>query len=128
MSGPIRQNGFILVIVISALALIAAELFILTGGSNTILFQANNAYLEACQQNLADSALAWMEHKSLSSHLENLDETIVLDTGSLGINKASLGLTITKSLEKQTEVQIKTSCQRGRLTLNRKRNYQIERQ
>ena len=128
MSGPIRQNGFILVIVITALALIAAELFILTGSSNTILFQANNAYLEACQQNLAASALAWMEHKSLSSHLENLDETIVLDTGSLGINKASLDLKITKHLEKQTEVQIKTSCQRGRLTLNRKRNYQIERQ
>jgi len=53
-----KRDGFVLVIVIITIALIGAEMFVLTGGSNTILFQTNNAYLQACQQNLIASGLA----------------------------------------------------------------------
>ena len=57
----VKQNGFVLVLVIAIISLIGVEMFVLAGSSNIILFQTNDAYLEACEQNLAASGLAWAE-------------------------------------------------------------------
>jgi hypothetical protein len=52
-----RQKGFALVLVITAMAVIGLEMYVLTGGSNTMLFQSDTAYLEACKRNLITSGL-----------------------------------------------------------------------
>jgi len=54
-----KQRGFVLVLIITLLALIGAEMYVLAAGSNVILSQANEAYLDACERNLVESGLAW---------------------------------------------------------------------
>ena len=59
-----RQKGFALVLVITAMAIIGLEMHVLTSGANTMLFQADTAYLEACKRNLITSCLAWQNEIS----------------------------------------------------------------
>ena len=120
-----KQNGFVLIVVITSFALIAAEMFILTGGSNVILFQADNAYLEACRQNLTASALAWAEQNAGAETSKNPDEKISLDVSSLCKKHASLEVKINKAADGIISVQIETTCQSARQTIRDKKEYHL---
>jgi hypothetical protein len=118
----IRQNGFVLVLVIAVIGLIAAEMFILTDISNSILFQADTAYLEACEQNLASSGLAWVRK---NSGKENIGKTIKLDVSDMDISRSALSVTIEEPKSKEAKVRISTSCTRGRQTFTHSDKYRI---
>jgi len=121
----IKQNGFVLVVVIMSIAIIAIEMAVLTGGSNAILFQTNTAYLQACRRNLVASGLAWAEKNIKNGNKQIFDKTVELDIADMNIRRASLSVTVRAPVNKKAEVQINSSVSRGRRTLRHKGKYHI---
>jgi len=121
-----RKNGFVLVLVILAMAIIGATMLVLTAGANTMVFQSNTAYLQACQRNLVASGLAWAKQQIKSQSKENLDKTIRLDVTETDIRGSTLAVFIRIPTDKEPEVQINASCTRARRTLRHDDKYRIE--
>jgi hypothetical protein len=122
----IRQNGFVLLLVIIAIAMVGAATYVLADGSNTMLFQSDTAYLQACERNLRASGLAWAKQNIKNRNQESFNRVIELDTANLDIRDSRLNVFISTSQDKQAEVQINTSCSRARQTFKRDNRYIIE--
>ncbi len=121
-----RQKGFVLILVITAMAIIGLEMYVLTGGANTMLFQSDTAYLQACERNLVASGLAWAKQQIKSQSKENLDRTIRLDVTETDIRGSTLAVLIHIPTDQEPEVQINASCSRARRTLRHDNKYRIE--
>ncbi len=121
-----RKNGFVLVLVILAMAVIGATMLVLSAGANTMVFQSNTAYLQACQRNLVASGLAWAKQQIKSQSKENLDRTIRLDVTETDIRGSTLAVLIRIPTDKEPEVQINASCSRARRTLRHDDKYRID--
>ena len=121
-----RQKGFVLILVITAMAVIGATMLVLSTGANTMVFQSNTAYLQACQRNLVASGLAWAKQQIKSQSKENLDRTIRLDVTETDIRGSTLAVFIRIPTDKEPEVQINASCSRARRTLRHDDKYRIE--
>ncbi|MHC4694160.1 MAG: hypothetical protein ACYS67_15570 [Planctomycetota bacterium] len=124
MKNP-RQNGFILIFVIVAIALIGAMMTVLTTSANKIMFQSDTAYLKACEKNLVASGLAWAKRNIKNESRENFNRTIELDVTSMSINGATLSVNIDTPIDGEAEAQIITSCSRIRRTLRHDEKYRI---
>lgn len=123
--GP-RQNGFVLIIVITVIAIIGVEMFVLTDGANTMLFQSDTAYLEALERNLTVSGLAWAKQNIQNKSREILPKSIKLDVTHMNIRGSSLSVSIGTPGDKEAEVEINTSCSRGKRTTRYNGKYKIE--
>ncbi|MFC1603856.1 hypothetical protein ACFL5F_02405 [Planctomycetota bacterium] len=121
-----RQNGFVLIIVIVAIAVIGVQMSVLANIANTTQFQSQNAYLKACERNLQASGLVWAKENTLKKSSEIFDKTIQLDVSKLNIRDSALDVTINIASAQEAEVQIDTSCSRSRQTLREKGKYRIE--
>jgi len=121
----IKQNGFVLVIVIMVIAIVGLEMFVLAGGSNTMLFQANNAYLQAVERNLVASGLAWAKRNVRDESKEMFDKTIDLDVTNMNIRNANLSVVIGVPSGKEIQVQLITSCSKSRQTLRSGDEYTV---
>jgi len=121
-----KRNGFVLVLVITAIAVIAVEMFALAGIANAMQFQSHSAYLQACERNLLASGLMWAKQNVQNGSREVFDKTIQLDVGRMNIRGSALDVTITVSPDEEAEVQINSSCTRGRQTLTGGNKYKIE--
>ena len=119
------RGGFVLVLVITAMAIIGTEMFVLAGIANTMQFQSHRAYLQACRRNLTASGLAWARQNIPNKTGESAPGAIKLDTGEMNIRGSDLDLTISRPSDKETEVLIKTSCSRGRQTLKGEYRYKL---
>ena len=122
----IRQNGFVLLLVIIAITLVGAATYILAGGSNAMLFQSDTAYLQACERNMRASGLAWAKQNIKNQNKESFNQMVELDTTNLDIRDGRLSVFISISQDKPPEVQINTSCSRAGQTLKRDNRYIIE--
>ena len=122
----IKRDGFILVILMVTIALMGAEIFILTEGTDTILYQANYAYLEAVEQNLIVSGLAWAKKNIKNGNIVSFNKTIELNLADINIKRATLSVVIEEPKNKQTEIHINSSCVYGRQTLKHRGKYQID--
>jgi type II secretory pathway component PulK len=124
-----RQKGFALVLVITAMAIIGLEMHVLTSGANTMLFQADTAYLEACKRNLITSGLAWAKRNIRNNNRDTFEKTVELDVSKMpgnawfrlkpavgGIRGSSLIVTISIPTDEEPQAQINVSCSRGRRT------------
>jgi len=120
-----RNNGFVLILVITAIALIGIEMFVLASIANTMQFQSHAAYLQACERNLLASGLAWAKKNIPDKTGETLDQTIKLDVSEMNIRLSALEVTISPAPDKEAEVHINTSCSRGRQTLRGSGTYKI---
>lgn len=120
-----KRNGFVLVLVIMALALVGAQMFILAGGSNIILFEADNAYLTACERNLTESGLAWAQKNIKNNSRETFDKSVKLDITDMDISRAALSVAVNASENEEAKVLINTSCGRRRRTLRHSKEYRI---
>jgi len=107
--------------VVVILALIGMYMIVLVSDANTFIFQADRAYLEACQQNLTASGLAWAK--------KNIDNTkpstgsVELDTADMGIERAILSVRISA---REKQVEIDTSCSKARQRLRSVKKLAIE--
>lgn len=126
MMKNLRQNGFVLLLVITVIAVVGAEMFVLTGMANTILFQSDIAYLEGVERNLVASGLAWASRNIKNQSKETFNKTMELDVTDMNIRRSTLAVIIAMPKDKQAEVQIDTSCGRGRHTLRHDDKYRIE--
>lgn len=126
MMKKLRQNGFVLVLVIAAIAAIGAEMFVLGGMANTVLFQSDIAYLEVVERNLVASGLAWARHNIENESKETFNRTIELDITDMDIRRSTLAVIIAMPTDKQAEVQIDASCGYSKHTLRHSDKYHIE--
>ncbi len=116
-----KQKGFILVAIIGVLATVGIGMYVLIGGSNAVLFQSNSVYLEACEANLRASGLVWAKKNIKAGNEEIFDTSIELDVSDMKMGRGSLNVKVSRPANKSPEVQIHSSCSRGRQTLNRDR-------
>ncbi len=121
-----QKNGFVLILVVAAIALIGAEMIVLTSSANQILFQSETAYLQARERNLVTSGLAWAKRNIKSEGKQNFDRTIELDVSSMSIHGATLSVNIAALKDEEAEVQIDTSCSHDRRTLMHSEKYRIK--
>ena len=134
-----RQKGFVLILVITAMAIIGLEMYVLTGGANTMLFQSDMAYLKACERNLITSGLAWAKQNIRNNSRETFEKTVELDVSKMpsnagfrlkpavgGIRGSTLIVTI-RGLPtgEEPQAQINTRVSRGRRTLRGDGKYKI---
>ena len=121
-----RQHGFVLILVIMAIILIGIEMFALSDIANTMQFQSQNAYLKACRRNLLASGLLWARENTRKKGSEIFDKTVQLDVSKMNIRASALDVTISIASDEEAEVQINTSCSRGRQTLKGTGKYRVE--
>ena len=120
-----RQKGFALVLVITAMAIIGLEMHVLSSGANTMLYQSDRAYLEACKRNLITSGQVWAKRNIRNNNTEILEKSVELDVGKLNIKDSSLIVTISVPTNKEPLAQINVSCSRSRQTFKSDEKYQI---
>jgi len=120
------QKGFVLIFVIMVIAIIGIEMFVLADIANTMQFQSQNAYLKACERNLLASGLLWANENTREKSGEIFGKTIQLDVSRLNIRASALDVTMSIASDEEAEVQINTSCSRGRQTLKGTGKYRIE--
>jgi hypothetical protein len=121
-----RRNGFVLMLLITAIALMGAEMLVLSDIAHTVSFESDMAYLRAGERNLVASGLAWARRNVKSGRPEGLNETIELDVSSLGVDGASLSVIIEMPDDKEAVVNVETVCSRGRRTLRHSDKYRIK--
>lgn len=119
-------KGFAMVIVITTIAMIGSAMFFLTNASSTMMFQADDACLNACQQNLITSGIAWAKTKIKNQSERHLNIPTELNVTELNIQHADLNVTVSVSSNMPPKVHISTSCSRGRQYLKSDDTYQIE--
>ena len=120
-----RQKGFVLILVITAMAVIGLEMYVLTGGANTMLFQSDMAYLKACERNLITSGLAWAKQNIRNNSRETFEKTVELDVGKMNIRSSSLIVTISIPTGEEPQAQINARVSRGRRTFRGDGKYKI---
>jgi len=121
-----RNQGAILTLVIVALILVGVVLFVLTGGANAVLFQADTACLRAVQRNLIASGLAWAaERAAREVDTPSSGELVELDATAFGLPSARLAVRILGVQGDTVKVHVETSCHKGRQTLRTSRDYEF---
>ncbi len=121
-----RQEGFILTFVIVALILVGVAMFVLTGGSNAMLFHADTAYVRAVERNLTASGLTWARAKVSGGWDPNDRQSYELDAAGFSSPGARLTLQLIGSEGGRARVRIETACRKGRCSLNKSREFLIE--
>jgi hypothetical protein len=120
-----RNEGVVLTLVIVALMLVGVVMFVLTGGANTMLFQADTAYLQAVERNLIASGLAWARER-VSSHADLPSaEPVELNTAVFGLPDTKLVVRILEVQGETAQVHIETSCRKGRHTLHTSHTFSV---
>ena len=123
----LRRRGFVLIIVVVVIALMGAQLLVLSGISNSILFESETAYLEAVERNRSASGLAWAGQNAKGQSKDAFNKPVQLDLTGIGVPDTALTVTIGAPKENKARVQIKTSCGFGeRRTLRHSGQYDIE--
>ncbi len=122
----LKRDGFILLLIITVIALIGIQLSVLAAVSNIMLFQSDEAYLQACERNIMASGRAWARQNIRNKSSESLNKTVELDVTEMNIRGSVLNVTISTSTGGEPEVRINTSCTRGRQTIKRDKKYKIE--
>jgi len=121
-----RQKGFVMILVITTIALIGIVMFVLTEDAKTMIFQSDMAYLEAVERNLAASGLVWAKQNVENGAEEIFNKTIELDITDMHVRNAALSVVIGIAENKEVELELSTSCSRGRRTLRHHDKYKIK--
>ena len=120
-----RNQGTILTLVLVAVMLVGVVMFILTEGSNTMLFQADAAYLRAVERDLTASGLAWAREKIASNAEPVSPGPVELDTAAFGLPSTKLVVRILDAQSGMAKVQVETSCHKGRHTFHASRTFNV---
>lgn len=119
------KKGFVLILVILIIELVGIVTLIMANEAQTIVFQANSMYLQACERNLIASGLAWSEINIQKESGDISGKMIELDVTEMNIRGSSLSVKPIIPADEQPNVQISTSCSRGRNTLTNHDTYSI---
>jgi hypothetical protein len=114
MKRRVNKQGFALVLLIFFISIIGIETVILSRISGTMAFEANEAYLQACRENLISSGLAWTKE---NADKVQTNETTELDIASLGLRDAELSVTVNMTETGRREADISALCSVARQRL-----------
>ena len=120
-----QRNGYAIILAVAAVALVGAAVFVLADTSDTLMFDSDLAYLQACNRNLSASALAWASQNQDKLRDSGRSEGIQLDVERLEIPAGNLNVAPLKAREKGLSVQIDTQCGRNKMKLERTCNYLV---
>ena len=115
MSRP--RNGFAIILTLVLIVLVGTGVFVLTGVSNTLMFEADYAQVVATERNLTTSGLAWAKLNVPKQTDEDPIGITQLDVEQNVIADANLSVAFEIDEEGKSKVLIKTRCHRGRHTL-----------
>ena len=121
----LQRNGYVIILSVVAIALVGASLLILAGLANSLLFDANQAHLQAYNRNLVASALAWAQHNRDKISDSSKTEQIQLDISHLNVTDGVLGIIPLEPRRKSSKLQINTECRRETMKLKRSDIYLI---
>jgi hypothetical protein len=119
------QKGFTIILTLFLIVLIGAGLFVLTGISNTMMFEAETAQLLAIERNLTASGLAWAKQNRPGQSDDAPSAVSELDVSEIGIADANLSVAFDINEDGKSEVLIKTRCRRGRHTLRKSHKFHL---
>jgi len=120
------ENGFVLLLVILAIAVVGIEMFVLTNISGTMQFQSHTVYLQACERNLMASGLAWARQNIRNKSGQTSGGKIELDVSEMNILNSALDVTINMPSDREAEFFISSSCSRGRQTRKGGNTFRID--
>ena len=121
-----RTKGFIFVLVVTIIGFVGVVMYFLSGASNTLMFQSNKAYLNACERNLTSSGLNWAKTNIQNGNFQDFDNTIQLDVSEMKILNSNLNVKISPTEDKNYKAQINSSCSRARINLKNNETFTIE--
>jgi hypothetical protein len=121
-----KPNGLIMLFVVVILALIGMYMIVLVSDANIFGFQADRAYLEACQQNLTASGLNWAKRNVGTS--KTAIGPIELDTSDMRIKNAVLKVKLTAGEKGKSQVEINASCSKARQRLSSVKKFTLKSQ
>ena len=101
-------------------------MIVLVSDANIFGFQADRAYLEACQQNLTASGLNWAKRNVGTS--KTAIGSIELDTSDMRIKNAVLRVKLTAGEKGKSQVEINTSCSKARQRLGSVKKFTLKSQ
>lgn len=113
-------------LIIIAMSLMAVMMAVLTGGANTMLFQADRAYCRAVERNLTASALAWAQSLAALEEDVAAGDPVVLDAQSLADGDVKLTVQFVR-VGAAADIRIETSFRKGRQTHKKIQDYTISR-
>lgn len=105
-----EQNGFILMVVLSIISLFAAEMYMLSEDSFSLMFQTNNIYLEAVEKNLVLSGLAWSKENIRDEENKIGNKTIQLNLPAGFPGESKLDVFIEESSGDHVRININAYC------------------
>ena len=120
-----ERSGFAIILAVAAVALVGAAVLLLADISDSLMFESNLSYVQACNRNLSASGLSWARQNQDKLHDSGPSERIQLDVERLGIPAGNLNVAPLKDREKGLRVQIDTQCGRNKIKLERTRNYLV---
>ena len=100
------RGGFMLILAVVGVGLVAAAMLILAGLAHSLIFDANQGYLEACNRNLTASALAWAQQNRDKIRDSQEDEPIELDISGLDTADGNLQITVLEPRKRTPRLQI----------------------
>ena len=114
-----ERHGFVIILVLTTLALMAAMFVVLGNCSQILLFESNIAYLDAANRNLSASAFAWAKY-NIGHNNQNIPTgRLPLDVSAMKMSNATLSLDITPPTSSKSEVIVHTSVYLGRQRLHK---------
>ena len=126
MTGTRRTKpAFSIIIVVAMIALVGAAAFVLTEASKDLMFQADRAYLDACERNLAAGALAWAKLHAAEAKAPPTAKPRSLNADPLRIPGGAVSVTWVESTDTPVKVRITSRCERNDVVRNHRREYSI---
>ena len=114
-----RDGGFILIMVVALMPLIAMALVVLSTGLKTLMLESSRAGIEAQSRDLAASALAWARLNAKDMSRQEGSFTVQLDTSALAMDRSICHVTVTRFEDGSAEVLVSTTCKLGGRQLKR---------
>ncbi len=119
MNRKMKQDGFLLLIVIALLPLIAMVVYSLSGTLKVMAFDTITALLEAQSRNVIASAKAWSEHNAEKLLRQKSDYHVTLDIPGLRSISSACDLMVIDVVGQVAEIELKTVCTYGNRKLKK---------
>jgi len=108
------RQGYAILLALLMISLVGAAVFVLARVSNDFLFEADQAYGNACRRNLAASALAWARQHPDELRKAGPARAISLEADSLKVHDGRLRLTPLAPAGKLARVRLHIRFRCGR--------------
>ena len=109
-----KKNGFVLILVITIMAMLTASLGLATMATNSMSYSTNRAYMRACNRNLLASGAAWAQHNAPRLAQEHQSREFSLDIDEMAVPGGQITVAVT-AIRDGIRIELNSSCERRRV-------------